>query len=125
MPPVVNTTFKVWLKGSVNIKLSSDAAVTCVTYECITCFSSLREFNKISIWYLPRTCKEKILNIAEVVSGKIAAEAKVAGVNVGSISVRRLIVVLNVLWCYCSINFVINTSNMHYTNAFSKFKIEK
>ena len=65
MPPVATAAFRVWLKESNNIKLSSDSAVTRVTYEGITNFDSLTDFDKSSIEYLPRTCKDKILAIVE------------------------------------------------------------
>ena len=75
MPPTVTNSFKTWLKGNVNMKLSSDAAVTRVTYEGITNFESLTDFDKTSIEYLPRTYKEKILAIAEDIPAGISAEA--------------------------------------------------
>ena len=94
MPPVVTNAFKTWLKGNVNMKLSSDAAVTRVTYEGITNFESLSDFDKTSIEYLPRTCKATILAIPEDIPAGITAEAEVPGANVGTISVRRLIIAM-------------------------------
>ena len=76
MPPTVINSFKTWLKGNVNMKLSSEAAVTRVTYEGITNFESLTDFDKTSIEYLPRICKEKILAITEDIPAGIAAEAE-------------------------------------------------
>ena len=87
MPPTVTNAFKTWLKENVNMKLSSDAAVTRVTYEGITNFESLTDFDKTSIEYLPRTYKEKILAITEDIPVGIQAESKVPGANVGTISV--------------------------------------
>ena len=125
MLPAVTAAFRSWIKGSNNIKLSSDSAVTRVTYEGITNFDSLTDFDKTSIEYLPRTCKEKILAIVEDLPAGITAEAEVAGANVGSISVRRLIVATDAAWYYDSINFTMNTTNMHYTNVLSEFKVEE
>ena len=125
MPPTVTNSFKTWLKGNVNMKLSSDAAVTRVTYEGITNFESLTDFDKTSFEYLPRTCKEKILAITEDISAGIAAEAEVPGANVGTISVRRLITAMKAAKYYQSINRTMNPTIMHYTNVLSGFKIEE
>lgn len=54
------STFKAWLKASVNMKLSSDAAVTQVLYEGITNFESFTDFDKKSIERWPKVCKESI-----------------------------------------------------------------
>ena len=75
--------------------------------------------------YLPRKCKEKIIAIVEDLPAGITAEAEVAGANVGSISVRRLIVATNAARYYDSINRTMNTKNMHYTNVLSDFKVEE
>ena len=107
------------------MKLSSDAAVTRVTYEGITNFESLTDFDKTSIEYLPRTCKEKILAITEDISAGIAAEAEVPGANVGTISVRRLITAMKSAKYYQSINRTMNSATMHYTNVLAGFKIEE
>ena len=125
MPPTVTNAFRTWLKGNVNIKLSSDAAVTRVTYEGITNFESLTDFDKTSIEYLPRTCKERILAITPDIAAGIAAEAEVPGANVGTISVRRLITAMKAARYYQSINRAMNSSNMHYTNVLSGFKVEE
>ena len=58
--PVPNQAFKSWLKSNLNIRLSSDAAVTCIASESITTFASLLDFNKKSIQYLPGTFKVSI-----------------------------------------------------------------
>ena len=91
MPPTVTNAFRIWLKGNINMKLSSDTAVTRVTYEGITNFESLSDFNKTSIEYLPRTYKATILAILENIPAGITSEAEVPGVNVGTISVCCLI----------------------------------
>ena len=59
MPLVVTLAFKAWLKANSNMKLSSDAAVTRLTYEGITNMESLIDFDKKSIESLPNTCKER------------------------------------------------------------------
>ena len=46
IPPTVTTSFRSWLKANTNMKLSSDAAVLRITYEGITTFKSLNDFDK-------------------------------------------------------------------------------
>ena len=46
MPPFTTAIFKSYLKQTINIKLSSDAVLTRVTYEGITDFESIRDFDK-------------------------------------------------------------------------------
>ena len=125
MHPAVTAAFRSWLKGSNIIKLSFNSTVTSITYEGITNFDSLTDFDKTSIEYIPRTCKEKIIAIVEDLPAGITAGAEVAGANVGSIFVRRLIVATNIAQHYDSINRTTNTTNMHYTNVLSDFKVEE
>ena len=56
--------FKTWLKATVNMKLSSDAAVTRILHEGITTFESLTDFDE-SIKKLPTIFKEDIDEIHE------------------------------------------------------------
>ena len=74
MPPIVTNSFKSWLKRSNKIKSISNAAVTRVTYESITNFESLTDFDKAMIDYFPMTCKETIPAIAEAIPASITAE---------------------------------------------------
>ena len=124
MPPTVNANFKSWLKSNVNMKLSSDAAVTRITYEGITNYDSLVDFDKKSIESLPSTCKEKIPAITEDVPNGVTAEVEISGANVSSISVRRLIVASNAAKYFTSVGRAMTPINMHYTKVLSNFKIE-
>ena len=124
MPPATTNAFKSWLKANPNMKLSSDAAVTRITYEGITSFTALLDFDKKSIERLPATCKESIPAIAEDRAAGIVAEPAVPGANISSIAVRRLIIAVAAAKYYTSIGREMDASNMHYTNVLSKFKIE-
>ena len=64
-PPAVTASFKSWLKTNINMKISSDVDVLRITYEGITSFKSLNDFDKKSIEFLPLICKGKILEIVE------------------------------------------------------------
>ena len=114
MHPVVSTNFKAWLKSSSNIKLSSDAAVTRLTYEGITKFSSLVNFDKKSIEALPAICKSYIPAIVEDRTNGVDVEPEIPGANIDSISVRRLIVTYNASKYYTSINRDMTVVNMRY-----------
>ena len=79
---MVQTTaaFRNWLKFNPNMKLSSDAAVLCITHdEGITKYESLLDFDKKSIQKLPVTCRSGIPVIIADAPNGIAAEAAVAG----------------------------------------------
>ena len=95
MDPVVSETYKSWIKSASNIKLSSDAAVTRITHEGVTNFSSLQDFDKKSIESLPSTCKEKIPAVTADIANGISEELEIAGANISSNSIRRLIVASN------------------------------
>ena len=101
--PVTTQAFKGWLKSSNNIKLSSDASVLRVTHEGITNFASLSDFDKKSIENLPSVCKNSIPAIEADPTNSITREASVAGENVSSISVSRLITAVNAAKHYRSI----------------------
>ena len=77
MPPTVNNTFKAWLKANVNMTLASDAAVLRITYEGMTDFSSLLDFDRESIEALSKACSKTIPAVAEDVANGIAAENEV------------------------------------------------
>jgi len=64
---IVTAAFKPWLKASTNMKLSSDAFVNRVIHEGITDFNSLIDFDKDTIQYLPKVCKESTAAIAAIV----------------------------------------------------------
>ena len=124
MPPVVNASFRNWLKSNSNIRLCSESAVTRMTYEGVTNFPSLCDFDKKSIESLPATCKDKIPAITEDVPNGVTAELEIAGANISSISVRRLIVACHASKYYTSIGRTMDLSNMRYTQVLSNFKIE-
>jgi len=124
MPPVVNASFRNWLKSNSNIRLCSESAVTRMTYEGVTNFPSLCDFDKKSIESLPATCKNSIPAIAEDLPNGVTAELDIAGANISSISVRRLIVACNASKYYTSIGRTMDLSNMRYTQVLSNFKLE-
>ena len=112
MPPTVTSSFKQYLKSANNIKLSSDAAVNRIIYEGLTNYDSLTDFDKNSIESLTSTCKEKIPAITEDVAAGISAEIEIAGANISSISIRRLIIACHASKYYISIGRTMNAANM-------------
>jgi len=124
MPPTVTNTFKAWLKANVNIKLASDAAVLRLTYEGVTDFSSLLDFDRDSIEALAKACSKTIPAVAEDLANGIAVENEVPGANISSISIRRLVVAMHAAKYYTSIGRNINAVNMHYGNVLTGFKMD-
>lgn len=106
------------------MKLTSDRAVTRITYEGITNYDSLLDFDKKAIQGIPSICKETIPAIPEDVPNNIVAEVEVPGANVSSISVQRLIVAVNAAKYYNAIGRAMSAQNMHYVNVLSDFKVE-
>ena len=49
MPIVTNNQYRLWLKSTVNMKLSSDASVLSITYEGLKNFQYFMDFNHDSI----------------------------------------------------------------------------
>ena len=123
MPPSITVSFKSWIKANTNMKLSSDADVPRVTYEGITHFKSLDDFNKKSIEYLYLICKENILSIVEDVAIGITAKPEILGSNISFISFRRLIVAANAAKYYNSIERNMPSTSMHYEKVISSFKV--
>ena len=123
---MVNTTaaFRTWLKGNLNMKLSSDASVLRLTHEGITSLDSLTDFDANAIKLLPKVCKDNIDAIAADVPNGIAAEIAVNGANISSISVQRLIVAADAARYYQAIDRTPTTANMHYTNVLKVFNLE-
>lgn len=120
----VTQAFKSWLKSGTNMKLSSDAAVLRLTHEGITNYDSLLDFDTKSIERLPATCKEKINAIIDDADAGITAEPEIAGANLSSISVRRLIVAVKASEYYSAIGRTMNADNMHYNKVLKLFKVE-
>ena len=116
--------FKTWLKATVNMKLSSDAAVTRILHEGITTFESLTDFDDKSIGRLPTVCKEDIEEIREDSANGIQHEPPVRGATISSISVRRLIVAVQAAKYYEMVSRTMTAANMHYTNVLKDFKLE-
>ena len=122
MPPQTNAAFRNWLKSSSNMKLSSDAAVRRITYEGITNYRSLLDFDKESIEALPKACSKNIEAIEADEDNGIDEEVPIPGANINSIAIRRLVVATQAVKYYVDVGQEPNDSNMHYTNVLSKFK---
>ena len=120
----VTNAFKSWLKSGTNMKLSSDASVLRITHEGITNYESLLDFDTKSIERLPATCKGTINAIVADDGAGITAEPEIAGANLSSISVRRLIVAVKAAEYYTSIGRTMTAQNMHYNQVLKDFKIE-
>ena len=71
---VVTNAFKNWLKGSNNMKLSTDDAVVCITHEGITSYLSLCDFDQKSLQNLPSVCKENIPALTTDAANDITAD---------------------------------------------------
>ena len=124
MPPAVTIAFKAWLKANVNMKLASDAAVLRMSYEGVTDFASLIDFDRDSIEALTKACSKTIPAVTEDAANGIAAENEVPGANISSISIRRLVVAMHAAKYYDSIGRAINAANMHYGNVLVGFKTD-
>ena len=105
------------------INISSDAAVVYITYEGITNFISLTDFDKKSIKSIPTTRKKKILFITDDPAAGITAESVVPGSNISLVAIHWLIVMIQSAKEYTSIDRMMNATNMHYSNLLSNFNI--
>ena len=92
--PTTNATFRNWLKGGNNIKLSTDSAVLRIVHEGITDFNSFLDFDRDSLKALPRACSKNIDAVVEDLANNVVAEPAVAGANINSLAVRRLVVAM-------------------------------
>ena len=122
--PVPTQAFKSWIKSNPNIRLSPDAAVTCIASESITTFASLLDFNKKSIQYLPGTCKQSTLAIEDDDLNNVVAEPDVNRSKTSTISVRCLIVAVSAAKFYDAAGCLMAPQSMHYGNVLSEFKVE-
>ena len=122
MPPATNASFRNWLKSNNNMKLSVASAVTRITYEGVTSYSSLLDFDKASIESLSKACKQTIPAIEEDEANDIQAEPVIQGANISTISIRRLIVAMQAVLFYKSIGREPTDASMHYTNVLSNFR---
>ena len=93
MPTDNNAEFRTCLKSNNTIKLSSDASIVHITYESITNFVFLSDFDTKTIESLPTNCKEKIPDITDDPAAGITDETVVLTSNISSIAIFRLIVV--------------------------------
>ena len=121
---ITSATFRSWIKASTNMKLSPDTSVLRVTYEGITSYDTLVDFDKAAIKNLPRVCKGFIDTIAADIANNVQAEAAVPGANLSSISAQRLIVSAKSAQYYASIDRTMIASSMHHGNVISTFNIE-
>ncbi len=106
------------------MKLLSNAAVTRITYEGVTDFRSLLDFDRESIEALAKACSKAIDAIAADNQLGITAEPAVNAANISSISIRRLVVAMQAVKYYTSIGRIPNEINMHYGNILSTFKTD-
>ena len=83
--PLGTATYRAWLKGNVNMKLSTDSAVRRFLVEGATSFKALADFDTAAIQALPKICREDIPAVAADINTGIAAEAAVNGANINSI----------------------------------------
>ena len=123
IPTATNDSFSTWIKSNNMINISSDAAVVYITYEGITNFISLTDFDKKSIKSIPTTRKKKILFITDDPAAGITAESAVPGSNISLVAIHWLIVMIQSAKEYTSIGRMMNATNMHYSNLLSNFNI--
>ena len=106
-------------KATVNMKLSSDAAVTRILHEGITTFESLTDFDDKSIERLPTICKEDIDDIHEDLANGIQREPPVSSATISSISVRRLIVAVQAALSQ-SLNWTLYKDRLFHENRIQR-----
>ena len=125
MPPVTTAQFRLYLKGTTNIKLNTDGAVTRILYEGITSFASLGDFDDASIKMLARNCRETIPAIrADVDAGIAVDEPMVTGTTISTQSMVRLMVACNATKYYIAVGRTPDLASLHYNNVLSHFKLE-
>ena len=95
-----------------------------MTYEGITNFASLTNFDKKSIESIPTTCRENTLAIKNDPESDITAEPSITGANRSSIAICQFIVAVKADKYYTLIGRTMNTTNMHYSNVLSSFNIQ-
>jgi hypothetical protein len=125
MPPVATNQFRLYLKGTTNMKMNTDAAVTRILYEGITSFASLGDFDAASIKALAKNCRETIPAIqADPDAGIAENEPEVRGTVVSTQSMVRLTVACNAAKYYLAVGRTPSLVNLHYANVLATFKIE-
>ena len=106
------------------INFISNTAVVCITYEGVTNFSSLTNFDKKIIEYLPTTHKQKIRAITNDPAAGITALLGIPVANTSLIVIFRLMMEVQAVKYYNSTIRTMNAINMHYKNVSSKFNIQ-
>ena len=124
MPPATTAGFRLFLKSSPNMKLSSDSAVLRVLYEGLTSFALFADFDDDSIKTMAKNCKETIPAVAEDIAAGIAAENEVPGVVVSTQSIVRLQLACKAVKYYISVSRTPTAPMLHYDNILTTFKIE-
>ena len=125
MPPVATAQFRLYLKGTTNMKMNTDAAVTRILYEGVTSFESLGDFDATSIKALAKNCRETIPAVAlDRDAGILVDEPQVNGTVVSTQSMVRLTVACNATKYYLSVGRTPSLANLHYTNVLATFKVE-
>ena len=124
MPPTIAASFRSWLKSNVNIKLASDAAVLRMTYEGVTDFMALLDFDRDSIEALAKACSKTIPAVVADPANGIMAEIEVPGANISSIAIRRLVIAMHAVKYYDAIGRVPTSVSMHYRDVLTGFKVD-
>ena len=96
------------------INLSSNTAVVHITYEGITNFVSLTNFEKKNIESITTTETEKILSITYDPAAGINAKPSIPGAKTSLILISQLIVAVQYSKYYTSIYRMMNATNMRY-----------
>ena len=95
-----------------------------VTHERITHFTSLSDFDKKSIQWFRKLCKNNIPSIDAYSASNILAEDSITGARISSISVSRLIAADHAAKCYSTIARGMIPQKIIYPSALAIFKIE-
>ena len=103
MPIVTNNQYRLWLKITVNMKLSSNASVLSITYEGLTNFQYFIDFNHDSIKSLLKACIKDIDSIVSDVPNWIFSKNAVLEKSISKISTRQLVVTTNTVKYYITI----------------------
>ena len=111
------------MKSNLNIRHSSDAAVTHIASEGITNFDSLFNLDRKSIQYHPGTCKVSISAIEADDLKNVEAESAVNRANISRIYVRRLIDAFEDAKFYDAVGRIMTPQSMNWGNVLTDFKV--
>ena len=123
MPPNTTAAFRLFLKSNPNMRLMSDAAVVRVTYEGVTSYESLADFDKDSLKELARNCRTTIPAVVEDADAGIGAEPEVQGTVISTQSLVRLQVACKAVKYYISVGRTPDGDSLHYANVLQHFKL--